>query len=137
MSTTEVASSEAVIEIRAVVDAANHHQNDPDQFLPLHTDDVRIVNVAGIRVLGRDVLGRAMRQALDTRLDRVITRSEIIDIAFPQPDVAIVSCLKHIDDQNLDSDDADLPSTASLTYVMVRQDGGWRIALAQTTPKTG
>ncbi len=60
---------------------------------------------------------------------------EIDDIRLATPDVAIVSCTKTVHDGRAGVDDPDrLDMPGALTYVTVRGDGGWRIALAQTTP---
>jgi hypothetical protein len=51
------------------------------------------------------------------------------------PDVAIVGCIKHVYDERVGADATDLPSASGvMTYVLSRQDEGWRIASAQTTP---
>ena len=121
--------------IRALIAEAEAHQNDVERFIPLHTQDAVIVNIAGIRLLGREALRQAMTSALQTRLVNVITRTEVLEVRFLSPDAAIVSCIKHVSDENADS--GALPAQGSLTYVTVRLDGRWRIALAQTTPQTG
>jgi hypothetical protein len=77
-----------------------------------------------------------MARALDTRLAQVLTRSEIRAITFVRSDVAIVSCVKHIRDENADASD-DMPAQGSLTFVAVDEGDAWRIALAQTTPVIG
>jgi uncharacterized protein (TIGR02246 family) len=73
-----------------------------------------------------------MASALETSLTDVKTTAEVDDIRFLRPDVAVVSCTKHIHD--LRADGGGLPTTATLTYVAVETDAGWRVALAQTTP---
>ena len=118
--------------IRALLREAEATQNDVERFLALHTEDTVIVNIAGIRLLGRDALRAAMSKALQSSLANVITRTEVLDIRFVRPDVAIVSCVKHVSDMNPDA--GSLPVKWSLTYVVVKQEEGWKIALAQTTP---
>jgi uncharacterized protein (TIGR02246 family) len=119
--------------IRQLIAEAEMHQTDVERFLPLHTEDVVIVNIAGIRLLGRDAMHTAMTRAMETHLANVITRTEVLDISFATPDVAIVSCIKHVSDQNAGAA-GELPLRGSLTYTLVKQQEGWRIALAQTTP---
>ncbi|GAA3885218.1 hypothetical protein GCM10022243_57550 [Saccharothrix violaceirubra] len=116
-------------DIRRTIADAERHQSDLDPFVALHTEDVVVVNLAGRRVLGRAALRDAMAAALDSPLADVTTRSDVEDIRLVSPDVAIVSCLKHV------SGLAD-ELTARLTYVLVRQPDRWRIAVAQTTPIT-
>jgi uncharacterized protein (TIGR02246 family) len=103
--------------IRAVVAQAIEAQNDPESLLALHHADAVIVNFGGRRVLGREAFGEAMRAALTT------------------PSVAIVSAIKTVHDGRPNQDGSPLPASAgALTYVVVRGDDGWQIALAQTTP---
>ena len=127
------ASASAVDEIRWLVAAAATHQSDPDPFLALHAPEAIVVNIAGRRVLGRDHLATAMRAALDGSLASVTTTVDVDDVRFVRPDVAIVSCTKHVHDART-TDHAALPSAGALTYVVARTDGRWEIALAQTTP---
>ncbi|WP_168627376.1 MULTISPECIES: SgcJ/EcaC family oxidoreductase [unclassified Cryobacterium] len=117
-------------EIRRLVAEAVRLQSD-EAFVGLHTDDVRIVNIAGRRVRGRPALADAMSAALASPLADVLTTVDVEDIVFLRPDVAIVSCVKHVHDGR--DGGAALPASGSLTYVLVRE-GEWRIASAQTTP---
>ena len=118
--------------IEQVIADAERHQNDLEPFLALHREDVAIVNIAGRRVVGKDALRAAMSAALDSPLAQVLTTIDVQDIRFVRPDVAIVSCIKHVSDQR--DDGGGLPSTAHLTYVVINDAGGWSIASAQTTP---
>ncbi|GAB2959175.1 hypothetical protein GCM10027280_54860 [Micromonospora polyrhachis] len=124
--------------IRQVVADAEKYQNDPEPFLALHTAETIIVNIAGRRVLGRDALRAAMTAALASPLAQVRTRQEIVDVRFPAPGVALVSCTKHVSDDRdavvKDASGAGLPKSGSLTYILVEEADAWRIALAQTTP---
>ncbi len=119
--------------IRGLIAEAETDQNDLERFTSLHTDETVIVNIAGRRVLGKADLRRAMSAALHSRLANVLTTTEVQDVRFLRPDVALVSCVKHVSDQNPDVDE-NLPMAGSLTYVVLKQAEGWRIALAQTTP---
>ncbi|HWM18906.1 MAG TPA: SgcJ/EcaC family oxidoreductase [Ilumatobacteraceae bacterium] len=131
-------SADDTAAIRELVAAAERFQSDVDRFIALHTVDTMIVNIAGRRVLGRENLRRAMQQALDSPLAKVLTTTAIDDIRFLHRDVAIVSCTKHVSDQRESTSEenagAALPSTGRLAYVVVRERDGWRIASAQTTP---
>jgi uncharacterized protein (TIGR02246 family) len=119
--------------IRELIAAAEASQNDVEPFIALHAPDVVIVNIAGVRVLGRDDLRRRMEQALKTRLAKVRTATDILNITQIAPGVAIVSCVKNVFDENVD-DGGGIPSQGSLTYAVVKRDGRWLIALAHTTP---
>jgi uncharacterized protein (TIGR02246 family) len=119
--------------IRQLVADTVEFQSDTDRFTALLTEDVVLVNLAGIRVIGREELRKAMARALETPLAKVLTTAEVLDIAFVRPDTAIVSCVKHVHDGNSDAVES-VPSTASLTFVAVDERDAWRVALAQTTP---
>ncbi|WP_166355672.1 SgcJ/EcaC family oxidoreductase [Phytoactinopolyspora limicola] len=129
----------AVAAIHELIAAAEKHQNDLDEFLDLHTADVSIVNIAGRRVLGKDALREVMGQALSSPLAQVLTTTEVEDIRFVRPDVALVSCVKRVSDGRdaavRDNPGTALPAAGSLTYVVVREGRQWRIASAQTTPR--
>ncbi|GIG71222.1 SgcJ/EcaC family oxidoreductase [Phytomonospora endophytica] len=133
-------SEQRIHRIRETIAAYERHQSDPDAFLPLHRDDVAIVNFVGRRVLGLDTLGQAMRGALASPLAKVTTTLDIEGIHFIRPDVAIVSLAKHVNDDRDETDkaprDGAAPTVGSLTLVLTEDDGEWRIALAQTTPRT-
>jgi uncharacterized protein (TIGR02246 family) len=133
-----VAGDERIEAIRRTVAEAQAHQGDVEGFMALHTTEAIIVNLAGRRVLGSDAIRVALSQALATPLAQVITTAEVDDIRFVRPDVAIVSCTKHVSDwRNPAANDrqaAPKPTHARLTYVMVQEPDRWRIASAQTTP---
>jgi uncharacterized protein (TIGR02246 family) len=130
-------TDDRVAAIRSLVAEAQATQLDVEPFVALHEPGGIVVNVAGRRVLGRDALQAAMEQALATPLRQVLTTADIDDIRFVRPDVAIVSCSKHLDDRRDGSSDdspVTFPPEARLTYVVVENGDHWRIALAQTTP---
>jgi uncharacterized protein (TIGR02246 family) len=133
----ENATIEDMAAIRQLVENAERHQNDPDLFLALHSENVVIVNFAGRRVVGRDTLAKAMAKALNSSLAKVVTKNTIENISFIGLGVAIVTCIKEVSDER-DSKDKNLnplsSSKGALTYVVVKEDGTWKISLAQTTP---
>ena len=122
-------------EIRQLVEQLQAAQSDIEPFLALHTQAAIVVNFGGRRVLGRGDLGRAMEAGLASPLAQVITTAEIDDIRYVRPDVAIVSCTKHVSDQR-ETTEA-FATEGRLTYVAVEEEGAWRVALAQTTPVAG
>lgn len=125
--------------VRRVIDDAQRLQNDTDGYLGLHTDDAVIVNFGGLRVRGKDVIEERMRSALASPLAHVVTTIEVEGVHFLRPDVAVVDATKHVSDERDEPHRPDRPLTerGSLTYVLVKDDGQWRIAVAQTTPVTG
>jgi uncharacterized protein (TIGR02246 family) len=131
--------AQEVVAIRAVVADAETRQSDAEGFSQLLTEDVALVNFGGRRVLGKDNVREAMRQSLKTPFADVYTKNEVVDVRFLRPDVAVVSCVKHISDKREPSekeDTAPLSEQGSLTFVLVKEQGSWLIALSQTTPIT-
>ena len=62
--------------------------------------------------------------------------TEVVDVRFLRPDVALVSCIKHISDERepaVRDSKVPLSERGSQTFVLVSERGNWRIALAQTT----
>ena len=119
--------------IAELVAEANARQDQLEPLLALHTDDVVIVNVAGRRVVGKETFRAAMADALAGPLGDVTTDVAVDDVTFLRPDVALVGCTKRIVDRRSDAADV-LPTVGRLTYVLVDDGEGWRIASAQTTP---
>ena len=119
--------------IRKVISDSETFQNDLEGFTQLPTEDVIIVNIAGRRVSGKDVFHNVMKASLKTPLAEVLTTTEVEDIRFLRPDVALASCVKHISDQRAGGTTA-LSEKGSLTFTLVREQGTWLIASAQTTP---
>jgi uncharacterized protein (TIGR02246 family) len=129
--------SQEVEAIRAVIADTEELQSDADGFAGLLTEDVALVNFGGRRVLGRDNVRQAMRQALETSFAHVYTKTEVVDVRFPLPGVALVSCIKHISDEREPAardSGGPLSERGSQTFVLVKEQGNWLIALAQTTP---
>src|SRR3954466_4640314 len=115
-------NQQALHAIRDLVAAANRHQSDVAEFVALHHPDVVVVNVAGRRVLGREALGEAMAAGLNSPLANVLTHLEIDDVRFFGPDVALVSCAKHISDER--GEGRAIPTRGSLTFTVVREPDG-------------
>lgn len=128
--------AEDLVAIERLVAKAQARQFEVEPFLALHTDDAIVVNFGGRRVPDKEALREAMTAALASPLAKVTTTTDVHDIRFVRPDVAIVSATKHVTDARDDGDE--LASKGAMTYLVV-DDGeiGWRIALAQTTPVVG
>jgi uncharacterized protein (TIGR02246 family) len=125
-------------EIRALVQAAQEAQNDVDALMQLHTESVSIINFGGRRLFGRDTFRGAMVQALSSDLRDVPTSVTVDRIELLADGTAVVSCTKTVHDQREPNEHARLLRTLGmLTYVVVKDAAGWRIASAQTTPVAG
>jgi uncharacterized protein (TIGR02246 family) len=123
--------------IRTLVADAEKLQNDLDGYTGLLAQDTAIVNIMGRRVRGWDNVYAAYKQALATPKADIHTRHELEDVRFLRPDVALASIIKHVSDDREPSSqepDRSLPSQARLTFVLVKEEGRWLIASAQTTP---
>ncbi|MGW0593844.1 SgcJ/EcaC family oxidoreductase [Streptosporangium sp. NPDC002607] len=110
--------------IEQVVRDAEELQSDVDGFTGLLAKNVSLVNFGGVRLQGRDQVREVMTKALETPLKDVITRNELLNITFLREDVALANLIKHVNDGR----------RGALTFVLVKNDGRWLIALAQTTP---
>jgi uncharacterized protein (TIGR02246 family) len=122
------------VALRALVADLQRYQSDVEPFLALHAADAIIVNIAGRRVAGTSEIRTAMEAALASPLAQVVTTLDVDDIRLVDPDVAIISCTKHVHDEREGADRAALPQQGRLTYVAVRGVQGWQVASAQTTP---
>ena len=121
--------------IKQLVADAEQFQNDPDEYSQLHTEEAIITNIAGHRIIGRDRFYQVMKEAVKTSLIDVPTKTDIENITFVRPDVAVVNCIKHIFDNRdiLDGDKFEENSKGNLTFMVVKEQGKWLIAMAQTT----
>ena len=108
-------------EIRQLVERLQAEQSDVEPFLALHTQAATIVNFGGRRVLGGGEIRRAMEDGLASPLAQVITTAEIDDVRYIRPDVAIVSCTKHVSDQR---DTTEPFATRGPTHLR-RREGRW------------
>ncbi len=136
MTTTSPEHEIAAVE--AIVAEAERLQYDADGYAALLTEDAAIVNFVGRRVAGREQIRTVMRQALASPLADVHTRYQLVDVRFPAPGVALANCVKHVsDERDAAAGGGELRSDrGNLTFALVKHDGRWLIALAQTTPIT-
>jgi uncharacterized protein (TIGR02246 family) len=117
--------------IQQVVADAERYQSDPEAFCRLLTQDATLINVVGVRLEGRDSVQRAMEEAMRTPLADVHTSNEVEHIAFLRPDVAVMTGTKRV---SIERDGSLEPQTqARLTFVLVKEDGSWLVALIQNT----
>lgn len=121
--------------IKQLVADAEKFQNDPNEYTQLHTEDTIIINVAGRRITGREKFHQVMKEAVNTTLVDVPTKMDVKNITFIRPDVAVVSCIKHIfDNRDMSNEDRfEKDSKANLTFMMVKEQEQWLIASAQST----
>jgi uncharacterized protein (TIGR02246 family) len=120
----EIAAHGGETAVRDAVAALDAAQSDTGRFCALLHEDVHVVNVAGVRVQGREALRAAMADAMAGELATVTTRAEILSVSFLVPTVAVVDAVKHISDGR----------RGSYTLTFVREGGDWLAAALQTTP---
>jgi uncharacterized protein (TIGR02246 family) len=118
--------------IEGVVADAERFQSDPEAFSQLLTQEVTLINVVGVRLNGRGTVRRAMEEAMRTSLATVHTTNEIERVTFLRPDVAVMTGNKHVFLER--NGNREPESQTRLTFVLVREEGTWLIALVQNTP---
>ena len=136
--TTTTAPQQDLAAVEAIVVEAERLQYDADGFAALLTEDAAIVNFVGRRVAGRETIRTVMRQALASPMAEVHTRYELVDVRFPAPGVALANSVKHVsDERDAAAGGGELGSDrGNVTFTLVKHEGRWLIALAQTTPIT-
>ncbi|MPZ80775.1 MAG: SgcJ/EcaC family oxidoreductase [Actinophytocola sp.] len=104
--------------------------NDADLLTKHFATDATVVTATGTRITGRDALLRANREGLAGILRDQHARYDVTDIRFLRPDVALAykRATAITEDEPIDLDH----SMVAL-YVLVKDDGRWRIAARQNT----
>lgn len=117
--------------IQQLVSDAERFQNEPEKFVRLLAPNERLVNVAGYQVSGRDEIYKAMSAAAETSLSKFTVSHQLHDIEFLEKDIAVVTCTKHVFEDEEHRSEAD--TKAALIFVMTKKENDWLIALAQNT----
>lgn len=119
--------------VRAVLDRfyAGWTANDVDAFIPLYLDDASVVR-PGVVHHSRDALRAGMAASFAGPLKGSRGVDDAASIRFPGPDTAIVVSTAGI----LMPGEESVPPErrVSATWVLVRRDGGWRIAAYANAP---
>lgn len=119
-----VASGEAAVRaVEAAYDAA-WNAGDLAALLDLLTDDVVVINPYGEVVTGRDGVERSFSAIFEGAAKGSTHTSEIRAVHFVGPGVALVDAEAIISDFGSEPE----PLRHDFTDVLVRADGGWRIA---------
>jgi uncharacterized protein (TIGR02246 family) len=107
------------------------NDNRPDNAAAFISAEAVIVNVVGIRLLGRDEFYRFIKKAMQGRLSNLVRKNEINDIRFLRHDVAVVSATQvastregHVLREH---------GSGAMTVVLIKDDGKWLVAVAQNT----
>lgn len=128
-------SAETRQEIRLIeqvlTDAARFQNRKNYQgFTQLFTQDAVIVNIKGMRIFGKDELYQFMKSAMKSLLADITVKNEVVNTTFLRLDVAVVSVVQHIV-KKVNHVQENLKGSA--TFVMVKEQGNWLIALGQNT----
>jgi len=128
-------SAETRHEIRLIeqvlTDAARfQNRKDYEGFTQLFTQDAVIVNIKGMRIFGKDELYQFMKSAMKSFLADITVKNEVVNTTFLRSDVAVVSVVQHIV-KKVNQVEENLKGSA--TFVMVKEQGNWLIALGQNT----
>ncbi|MER7986130.1 SgcJ/EcaC family oxidoreductase [Streptomyces noursei] len=101
-------------------------QQDAAKFDRRFTDDVVFTAVNGLRLVGWEALHAYHRERLGQHAEGIETWYEIERITFPSPDVAVVFFR-----QPVAMDQHQRVNVG--TWVLVKQDGQWRVSAGQNT----
>jgi uncharacterized protein (TIGR02246 family) len=116
---------------QVLTDAARfQNQQDYEGFSRLFTRDSVIVNIKGVRIFGRNEFYKFMKAAMKSFLADITVANEVVDITFLRSDVAVISAVQHIV-KKVNHEEENLKGSA--TFVMVKEQGKWSIALGQNT----
>jgi uncharacterized protein (TIGR02246 family) len=129
--TAGTAADVAAIE-RVIADIeAGFNAKDPELSIAHFAPDATAVSVNGTLVAGREALLEAHRAGYAGPLRDQYARYELADVAFVRPDVAIAH--KHARAITRDGEPLDVGHAMIALYVLVRDDGRWRVAARQNT----
>jgi uncharacterized protein (TIGR02246 family) len=119
--------------IRAVIAdvEAGFNTNDPDLSVVHFAENASSVNVAGVRLTGRDALLEANRAGLAGFLRDQFARYEVADVTFLRPDVAVAH--KRAWATTPDGELLDVDHAMIALYVLVKEDHRWWITARQNT----
>ena len=100
------------------------------------TDDVDFVNVAGLHWKGKTQVVKEHADRHKVRFKNSVWKTENVTVQFVTPDVALV----HLDWTTRGDLDFDLkpwpPRKGLFSWVVVRQNGAWKIRSVQNTDKS-
>lgn len=104
---------------------------DPDLSVEHFAQNASAVNVAGVRLSGRDALLDANRRGLAGPLRDQFARYEVGDVVFLRPDMAIVH--KRAWATTVDGEPIEVAHSMIALYVLVKEDELWWVAARQNT----
>jgi uncharacterized protein (TIGR02246 family) len=128
---TDTTGDVAAIE-RVIADIeAGFNTKDPELSVAHFAPDATAVSVNGTLLAGRDELLAAHRAGYAGPLRDQYASYELADVTFLRPDVAVAH--KRASATTADGEPKDAVHAMIALYVLVRDDGQWRIAARQNT----
>ena len=100
------------------------------------TEDADVVSATGRRSAGRDALIAlsAEQKRQPSYRDAIITATEIHAVRLLKPDIALVDASYRMTGVRIPADTEARPVEGAILFVMVKQDGAWRIASIRALP---
>jgi uncharacterized protein (TIGR02246 family) len=126
-SNSRNADSAAIRQVVAgVIDGFNHH--DARAWTAPFLDDGDFTNVTGLTLHGRNKVEERFKVLFATRLKDAHRSATVRHIRFVNPDVAAVDAEWELVGSTNDDGSARPVRKGIFTWVMVKQDGHWRVA---------
>jgi uncharacterized protein (TIGR02246 family) len=120
----------AIARVIADIETA-FNSKDPDLAVAHFAPDATAVSASGVLLEGRDALHDAWARDYAGALRDQYTRYELADVRFPRPDVAVAH--KRARAVTADGEPLDVGHELLALYVLVRDDGRWRVVARQST----
>jgi len=135
MTDTQKAAEAAIAGVLEARRAA-WNAGDLKGYRQLLTEDADVVSATGRKSAGRDALiALSAEQKLQPSYkDATITATEIHAIRLVTPNVALVDAIYRMTGVRIPADSEARPVAGSILFVMVQQDGAWRIASIRALP---
>jgi uncharacterized protein (TIGR02246 family) len=127
---TRKAETEAIKQVVATLQHAQQNEL-PDQFVSLFRPDAIWTTGHGKRLIGRDEISAFTHQVLPGAMKHSTATYEVEHVLFIRPDVAAVKVRQR--PVTLDGQPIAGQNEGSPLYVMAKQDGQWRLVVAQNT----
>ena len=128
--------AEAAIAAVLAARRAAWNSGDMEKYRELLTEDADVVSATGRKSTGRDALIAlsAEQKQQPSYRDATITATEIHAVRLLKPDVALVDATYRMTGVRIPDASEPRPVAGSILFVMVQQDGAWRIASIRALP---
>lgn len=124
--------------IAAVLEArrAAWNAGDLEGYRELLTEDADVVSATGRKSAGRDALVAlsAEQKRQPSYKDATITATEVDAIRLVKPDVALVDATYRMTGVRIPAESGARAVAGAILFVLVKQDGVWRIASIRALP---